>query len=83
MNTITPRMTAPIANLNHTTVMGKISRKATFVAMKEAPQVMTANRASKYGKTFDLDMTTHWVSKSEVIGALADNSRRFVISNIQ
>jgi hypothetical protein len=37
-------------------LMGEISSSATLVAIKEAPQTITANNASAWGKSFELDM---------------------------
>jgi hypothetical protein len=49
-------MVTPTVNLTHTTVTGEMSRRTILVAMNEAPQTMTANIASKYGKSFEFDM---------------------------
>jgi len=43
----------PIAKRIHITAIGEISPTAILVAMNDAPQTSTANRASKYGMIFD------------------------------
>ena len=46
----------PMAKRTHTTAMGEISETAILVAMNDAPQTITANRASRYGRVLGLDM---------------------------
>jgi hypothetical protein len=53
-------MATPIAKRSQTTVMGETSRKATLVAIKDAPQTVTANRASRMGISLDLGIGFLW-----------------------